>query len=99
MATIWSILALVCGLFLLALIGRAIISWVQMFARNWRPQGFVAVMAEIIYTITDPPLKAISRVIPPIRLGGMQLDVGFTVLIFIVVILQNILNALAFKAT
>ncbi len=98
MATIWSILALVCGLFLLALIGRAIFSGVQMFARNWRPQGFVAVVAEVIYTVTDPPLKAISRVIPPVRIGAVQLDVGFSILFIAVIILQSVFNGLAFRA-
>jgi YggT family protein len=52
-----------------------------MFSRAWRPTGVVAMVAEIIYTITDPPLRAVRRIIPPIRLGTVSLDLSFLVLI------------------
>ena len=41
-------------------------------------------MAEVIYTITDPPLKALRRVIPPLRLGSITLDLSFLVLVVLV---------------
>jgi YggT family protein len=78
-------------LFLLALIGRMVLDWIQVFARDWRPTGPVLVGAEGIYTVTDPPLKALRRVIPPLRLGSVQVDLAFTVLFVLVLVLMNVL--------
>jgi len=78
-------------LFLLTLIGRMILDWIQVFARDWRPTGPILVAAEGIYTVTDPPLKALRRVIPPLRLGSVQVDLAFTVLFVLVLVLMNVL--------
>ena len=66
-----------------------------MFARSWRPSGVILVLAEVIYTITDPPLKALRRVIPPLRIGGIALDLSFLVVIILVQILAYIALDLA----
>lgn len=79
-----SILNLALFAFLLLLLARLVLEWVQLFARDWRPSGFMLVVAEIVYSITDPPLRALRAVIPPLRLGGIQLDLGFLVLIILV---------------
>ena len=71
-------------IFLLVLIGRLVLDYVQMFARSWQPRGVALVVAEVIYTATDPPLKALRRVIPPLRLGSISLDLSFLVLIIAV---------------
>jgi YggT family protein len=70
--------------FFLLLIGRLVLDYIQMFARSWRPRGPLLVMAEIVYTITDPPLKALRRVIPPLRIGQVTLDLSFLVLVILV---------------
>jgi len=74
-------------LFLLLLVGRMILEFLQSFARSWKPTGVVLVLAEAIYTITDPPLKLLRRFIPPLRLGNLALDLSFMVLFFVVWIL------------
>ena len=61
-----STLALILWLFFVLLIARLVIDYIQMFARSWRPTGVLLVAAEVIYTITDPPLKALRRLIPPL---------------------------------
>jgi YggT family protein len=81
----------VIWLFLIVLIIRLVLDWVQMFARDWRPRGVVLVGAELVYSITDPPLKALRRVLPPLRLGAVQLDLAFTALFLIVVVLLSVL--------
>ena len=70
--------------FFLLLIGRLVLDYIQMFARSWRPRGPLLVVAEIVYTITDPPLKALRRVIPPLRIGQITLDLSFLVLVILV---------------
>jgi YggT family protein len=77
-------LIVVLYLFLLFLIGRLILEYVQRFARSWRPTGVVLVLAEATYTVTDPPLKLLKRFIPDLRLGGVALDLSFTVLFLVV---------------
>jgi len=78
-------------LFLIALIGRLIFEWIQAFARDWRPRGPVLVVAESVFTVTDPPLKVLRRVIPPLRLGAVQLDLSFMLLFAVVFILWQAL--------
>ena len=78
-------------LYIYVLIGRLIFEYIRMFARNWRPTGLVLLIAEAIYTVTDPPLSALRRIIPPIRLGTVSLDLSFLVLILGLQILRAFL--------
>jgi YggT family protein len=78
-------------IFFLLLLIRLVFDWVQVFARDWRPRGFALVIAEATYTVTDPPLRALRRVIPPLTLGTVRLDLGFTVLMLICLILLRVL--------
>ncbi|SEF51557.1 YggT family protein [Thermomonospora echinospora] len=82
-----TVLTTVLWIFLLFLIGRLILEVLQSFARSWQPRGVLLVVAEITYTITDPPLKLLRRFIPPVRLGNVALDLSFTVLFLVVYIL------------
>jgi len=75
-----SILRFVLFLFFVVLLGRLVLDWVQAFARDWRPRGAILVVAEFVYTITDPPLKALRKLIPPLTLGTLRLDLAFLVL-------------------
>jgi YggT family protein len=79
-----SVLQGVLYLFLLFLIGRLVLEVLQSFARQWKPTGVVLVIAEAVYTVTDPPLKLLRRFIPPLRLGNVALDLSFTFLILVV---------------
>jgi len=87
------LLGFVVFLFHIALILRLVFDWVQMFSRDWRPRGAVLVAAEGVYSTTDPPLRALRRVIPPLRVGGVQLDLAFMVLFLVVLILWQVLSA------
>lgn len=75
-----AILALIIRLFVAVLLVRVVLEWVQALARDWRPHGFVLVLAEVVYTITDPPIRALRRVIPPVAIGTIRLDVAFIAL-------------------
>ena len=81
------VLTYVLYLYLLLLLGRLIFSWIQAFSRSWTPHGLVLVIAEAVFTATDPPLKFLSRFIPVLRLGSVALDLSFMVLFFAVLIL------------
>ena len=78
-------IALMC--FLIVLIFRLVMDYVFQFARSWQPGKAMVVVLEATYTVTDPPLKLLRRFIPPLRLGGVALDLSFFVLMIIVFIL------------
>jgi YggT family protein len=77
-------LIFVVYLFFAALICRLVLDWIQVLAREWRPNGPVLVLAEAVYTVTDPPLKFLRRLIPPLSLGTVRLDLAFLVLMLAV---------------
>jgi len=89
-----SALLFVLNLFFIALICRLVLDWIQVLARDWRPRGPILVFAEGVYTVTEPPLKALRRVIPPLSLGGIRLDLAFLVLILAVSFASNFLARL-----
>ncbi len=90
MALFWQIVSTVLLVFLLLLFARFVVDWVMVLARSWRPRGVVAAGLELVYAITDPPLKAVRKIIPPLNLGTVRLDLGFMVLLIAVYILRNI---------
>ncbi|MFC9089737.1 MULTISPECIES: YggT family protein [Nocardiopsis] len=95
MSTILSVLIIILQLFVFVLLARVILEMVQSFSRSWRPTGFVLVIAEIVYTITDPPLRFLRRFIKPVRLGSIALDLSVLVLFFGVYILIALLGSFA----
>lgn len=89
MSVIWDLVSLLLWLFLVCLVVRLIIDWVQFFAREWRPRGVLLVIAEAVYTVTDPPLRALRRLIPPLTLGQVRLDLAFLILFIAVSFLSR----------
>ena len=90
-----SVLYLVVFLFLIALIVRIAFDWIQFFSRDWRPRGPVLVFAEGAYTATDPAVRTLRRLIPPLRLGGVSFDMSVIVLLILIWILRAIVASLA----
>ena len=95
MQTVGGVIDFVLWAALLILIARIVLDWVQMLARSWHPSGFVLVLCELIYSVTDPPLRAVRRVLPPVRLGMVALDLSPLVL-FVAIYLLQILNRMVF---
>jgi YggT family protein len=94
-AAFWELAYFVLLVFFILLIARLIFDYVMMFARSWRPSGVAAVGLEVVYSVTDPPLKALRRVIPPLRLGNFSIDLGFMVLLFAVYLLMTFVGQAA----
>ena len=79
--------------YILILILRIIIEMIQSFSRNWRPQRWFSIVAEPLFVVTDPPVKALRKLIPPVQLGGVGLDVSVLVLFFGLQLLTMLLGA------
>ncbi|MBC2933542.1 YggT family protein [Nocardioides sp. zg-1228] len=77
MYTVGSILVAILYVFIGLLWIRFIVDWVQVFARRWEPHGPLLVALEGVYSATDPPIMALRRVIPPLRIGQVALDLSF----------------------
>ncbi len=92
MNIVGQVLYIALWIFLIVLIFRLVMDYVFMFARSWHPRGFVLVVLEGAYSVTDPPLKALRRVIPPLRLGGIAIDLSFLVLFVVVNILIQLVG-------
>jgi YggT family protein len=90
MSAVGQVLATVLWLFWLVMIGRLVLDLVQVFARDWRPSGILLIIAEAIYTITDPPLRLLRRIIPTVRIGSVQFDLAFLILLIGLQILINL---------
>ena len=89
-----SILSSILSLYFLILLVRVVLDWVQLFARQWRPQGPVLVLANLVHALTDPPLRLIRQRVPMARLGGVGIDLSFLVLVFGIWIIQWFLGLL-----
>ena len=94
MSEVGSWIASFLSIYLIILIGRLVFDFVQVFARDWRPSGFILIVVEGIYTVTEPPLKLIRRVVPPTRMGQVSLDLGFLILLIGIQILMGIFRNL-----
>jgi YggT family protein len=94
-AVLASIVHLVLLLYIFVLFARLILDYIPMFNREWRPKGFGLVAAEAVYTVTDPPIRFFRRLIPPLRIGSLSLDFGFTLTLLVVLILMNIVGLFA----
>lgn len=88
------ILQTVLWLFFIALLARLVFDWVFVLSRSWEPKGPIVLVLEATYSVTDPPLKALRRVIPPLRIGSVALDLGFLVLIIAVQIGLSLVSRL-----
>ena len=90
MSTIGTILSTLIEIAIILVIARFVVDWVQLLARQWQPRGAIAVLCEVIFSVTDPPLRVLRKVIPPIRLGGVMLDLSAMVLLLMLFIAQSL---------
>lgn len=95
-AIVWQLLFLLLWFFRLALLGRIVFDFVRVLARGWRPTGGSVIALELLYSSTDPPVKVLRRIMPPVRLGGVRFDLSIIVLLIIVYIVMVFVERAAF---
>ncbi len=69
---------------------RFVLDLATNFARGWRPKGFWLILAELIFTVTDPPIRLVRRLVPTIRVGGGGLDFSWSIVMLVVIVLMYI---------
>ncbi len=85
---------LVVLLYILVLLARLVIDWIQAYAPVYRPRGIVLVLFEAVYTLTDPPVRLLRRWIPPLRIGGIMLDLSLMILLVAGWVLLSVLGGM-----
>ncbi|MBE8528520.1 YggT family protein [Rothia sp. BD8] len=94
MITVLALIHFALYLAMLLLMLRLILDWVDGFAPRWRPRGVVLVAAIGIRRATEPGMRLMRRIIPPLRLGGVSLDMGFLVLLLVLSLLNSVVMSL-----
>jgi len=86
-----TIVYLALNVFIIMMWARLVLDLARTFAREWRPRGALLVLAEVVFTVTDPPVKLVRRVIPPLRVGGIALDFAWTIVLLACLLLVSII--------
>lgn len=96
MDTFLQILLIVLQIFTYLLLARIVIEMIQSYSRSWRPGRVFSSIGEVIFIITDPPVKLVRRLIPPLPMGGVLVDISVLLLFFVLMIARIIITNLAF---
>ncbi|WP_267420359.1 MULTISPECIES: YggT family protein [unclassified Curtobacterium] len=92
MSSIFTILYFLLLLYFFVMWGRFALDMVQAFNRSWRPRGGMLVVANAVYSLTDPPIRTVRRALPPLRMGAVALDFGWSIVMLVVIILMSVVR-------
>ena len=95
MSLLWGVVGYVLWLYIVLILARIVVEWTRQFARSWRPAGTAAVGLELVYVVTDPPIRLLRRLVPPLRLGTVSLDLSVIILLIVLIALRVV--ALSFS--
>ena len=90
MSTVGIVLYNVLFLFLILLLARVVMETVFSFARSYEPRGVALLILEVVFTVTDPPVNALRRIVPPLRLGQISLDLAVPILFIVLLVLMRV---------
>jgi YggT family protein len=90
-----AILNVLILLYIFVLLARLVMDYIPLFNRQWRPKGAGLVVAEVVYTVTDPPIRLLRRVIPPLRIGAIAIDFAFAIVMLVCFVLLGVTRTLA----
>jgi YggT family protein len=95
MALLWGVIGYALYVYILLILARLVVDWTRQFARKWRPAGAAAIGLEVVYIATDPPIRLLRRLVPPLQLGTVSLDLSVIILLIVMVVLQQVAVTLA----
>lgn len=90
MTLLWSVVGYALYLYIILILARICLDWTRQFARRWRPAGMAAVGVELVYIATDPPIKLLRRLVPPLQLGTVSLDLSVIILLIVLIALRQV---------
>ncbi|MFJ4653982.1 YggT family protein [Nocardia sp. NPDC088792] len=89
MTIVGTVLGWLLTVFLLILIVRLIVDWVQTLSSGSIPPWTYKVR-RFSYAVTEPVIAPLRRVLPPVRLGSVSLDLAFTIVFILVLVLRSV---------
>lgn len=89
LSILFQVLYVFCYLFLIVLLARFVLGAVLAYGRRWHPGRGASAGLELVWSVTDPPLRALRRVIPPLRIGTVSIDLASLVLLVILFVLMR----------
>ena len=95
MALLWGVVGYALWVYIVLILARIVIEWTRQFARKWRPAGAAAVGLELVYVATDPPIRLLRRLVPPLQLGTVSLDLSVIILLIGLIVLRVVALNLA----
>jgi YggT family protein len=90
MALLWGVVGYAIYLYIVLILARIVLDWTRQFARRWRPAGAAAIGVEVVYMATDPPIKLLRRLVPPLQLGTVSLDLSVIILLIVLIALRQV---------
>jgi len=87
-ALVWGVIGYLLWIYIVLILARVVLEWTRQFARSWRPAGAAAVGVEIVYSLTDPPIRLLRRLVPPLQLGTVSLDLSVIILLIVLIVLR-----------
>jgi YggT family protein len=87
-ALLWGVIGYVLWLYIVLILARVVLEWTRQFARSWRPVGTAAIGVELVYSLTDPPIRLLRRLVPPLQLGTVSLDLSVIILLIVLIVLR-----------
>jgi len=93
--TFWGVVQYLLYLYVIVILARIVIETTRQFARSWRPAGLAAIGLEGVYIATDPPIKALRRLVPPLQLGAVSIDLSILILLLSVLALNWVVSSYA----
>jgi YggT family protein len=91
---VWAIIGLVLWVCFIIVWIRLIVEVTRQFARRWRPSGVAAIGIEAVYASTDLVLRPLRRLLPPVRVGTVSLDLSVPILIIAILALRQVVLSL-----
>jgi YggT family protein len=89
------VIAYVLYLYVIIILARVVIETTRQFARSWRPMGAAAIGLEIVYLTTDPPIKLFRRLVPPLQIGAVSIDLSILILLLAILGLRYAVSSYA----
>ncbi|MQY26496.1 YggT family protein [Nocardia aurantia] len=91
MSLIGTLLGIVLTVFIVLLLARMVLDWAEVLGgrSEWARRG-----RRVAYASTEPVIAPVRRVLPPVRAGGMSIDLAFTLVFLAAIVLRSVAFAL-----
>jgi YggT family protein len=90
MTLLWGVVGYALYVYIILILARIVLDWTRQFARRWRPAGAAAIGVELVYIATDPPIRLLRRLVPPLQLGTVSLDLSVIILLIVLIVLRQV---------